>query len=76
MVLSKEIKQHEFDDQIQILSELAPEIPVILQPISGEIEGHEDPELMEKLEKLKELGRKYCRDVRIMPRLHRILKIK
>lgn len=39
------------------------------------IEGHEDPELMQLLAELQRLAGRMVPDVRIMPRLHRILKI-
>ncbi len=51
-------------------------IPVILQPISAEIEGHDDPELMRLLGELQTLALGMLSEVRIVPRLHKILKIK
>ncbi|OGW86655.1 MAG: hypothetical protein A3A81_07900 [Omnitrophica bacterium RIFCSPLOWO2_01_FULL_45_10b] len=51
-------------------------IPLILQPMSGEIEGHEDPELMRLLGELQTVGLGILQDVRIVPRLHKILKIR
>ena len=47
-----------------------------MQPISGEIEGHEDPELMRLLGELQVIGLGILKDVRIVPRLHKILKIR
>lgn len=76
IVLSKEINVKEFDDLIQLVRETAPETPVILQPISAEIEGHQDAELMDLLHQLKERAKQSLRDVRIVPRLHKILKIR
>ncbi len=53
------------------------DVPVlILQPISAEIEGHEDPELMRLLGELQTLALGVLSDVRIVPRLHKILKIR
>ena len=51
-------------------------VPLILQPISGEIEGHEDSELMRLLGELQVIGLGILKDVRIVPRLHKILKIR
>ena len=51
-------------------------VPVILQPISAEIEGHDDPELMRLLGELQTLALGMLSDVRIVPRLHKILNIK
>ena len=51
-------------------------IPLILQPISEEVEGHEDPELMRLLGELQVIGLGILKDVRIVPRLHKILKIR
>lgn len=76
IILSKEIDLREYEAQIRMASEIAPEVPIILQPISGEIEGHEDPKLMNLIEELQRLGMKWHRNIRMMPRLHRILKIR
>ena len=76
IVLSKEIISEEFFDLISIVKDLAPKTPVILQPISTEIEGHEDYELMELLEDLQQKAMKQIQDVRIVPRFHKILKIR
>ena len=51
-------------------------VPLILQPISAETEGHEDPELMRLLGELQTLALGILSDVRIVPRLHKIIKIK
>lgn len=76
MVLSKQIEFREFDDLIALVREIAPATPVILQPLSAEIEGHEDPELMELLTGLQRRAGLVLKDVRIVPRLHKILKIR
>lgn len=76
IILSKEIDLREFDSLIQIVKDKRPETPVLLQPISKEIEGHEDAELMELLSCLQRSALRYVSDVRIVPRLHKILKIR
>jgi len=90
IVLSKEIDVNEFQDLICLVQEVAPKTPVILQPVSPhrivagwaspladtEREGHEDPELMQLLTELQRLAGRRIPDVRIMPRLHRILRIR
>ena len=75
IVLSKEIDIREFEAQIQIVAETAPETPVLLMPVSGAREGHEDPDLMQLLYHLQRLASHRLRDVRISPRLHKILGI-
>lgn len=76
IVLSKEIEVNEFEKEVRIVSEVARDTPVILQPISTEIEGHEDPELMRLLTELQRLASRYLPEVRIVPRFHKILHIR
>ena len=90
MILSKEIDLPEFQDLIELVRDVAPKTPVILQPVSpvrmtaglphevteGQAEGHEDPELMQLLAELQRMAARIIPDVRIMPRLHRILRIR
>lgn len=80
MVLSKEIDLREFQDLIGLVQEIAPKTPVILQPVSplglAEPEGHEDSELMELLVELQRMAGRMIPGVRILPRLHRILRIR
>ena len=76
MVASKAISVEEFDELIDVVREEAPEMPVILQPVSGTIEGHEDPGLMKLLVELQRRAMREIPDVRIVPRLHKILKIR
>lgn len=75
-VLSKEINAEEFLAEIKIIQEKAPNVPVILQPISTKIEGHEDADLMELLGDLQKLALHFVKDVRIVPRFHRIFNFR
>ena len=79
MILSPEIDIQEFQGLIKLVQDVAPETPVILQPVSSlreEKEGHDDPELMQLLGELQRLAARMIPNVRIMPRLHRVLKIR
>ncbi len=76
IICSKEIDLNEFNHLCEMVARVNKKIPVILQPISAEIEGHEDPELMRLLNELQTLALSVLNDVRIVPRLHKILKIK
>ncbi len=76
IVCSKDIDLTEFSDLCRMVSRVERKIPVILQPISTHVEGHEDPELMRLLGELQTLALGILPDVRIVPRLHKILKIK
>ena len=76
IILSKEIELSEYEALIEIVAERAPNTPVILQPISTEVEGHEDPDLMRLLTELQRVAMRQIRDVRIIPRFHKILKIR
>lgn len=76
MVLSKEILLEEFDELIKIVRLQNPEIPVVLQPISGDGEGHEDAKLMKMLGELQRHAARGVKRVAIVPRFHKILKIR
>lgn len=76
LVLSKQTDVAEFEGLMLLVRQVAPELPVILQPITTDIEGHEDQELMDFLAHLQRLASKKIRDVRIVPRFHKILKIR
>jgi len=76
IILSKEIDIKEYENLIKLVYEEARQVPVILQPISTIIEGHEDPDLMELLMQLQRVALELLPNVRIGPRFHRILKIR
>ena len=76
IIVSTKLLEKEYLDQIHIVRETAPETPVLLVPLSSHIEGHEDPELMKRLILLQRQGARIIRDVRIVPRFHKILKIR
>ncbi|PIQ87204.1 MAG: hypothetical protein COV74_01395 [Candidatus Omnitrophica bacterium CG11_big_fil_rev_8_21_14_0_20_45_26] len=77
VILSKEIDTQEFMTCVKMLRTHAPSIPFILQPISlKDREGHDDRELLRLMAELQQMASYYLRDVRIIPRLHRILNIK
>lgn len=90
MALSKEIDLEEFQTLIRMVQEAALKTPVVLQPVTPPsvvagtvspwgtegLDGHEDPELMLLLGELQRMASRLIPDVRIVPRLHRILKIR
>lgn len=87
MVCSQEIDLDEFKElclmikeviqgQVHNAGDLSLNVPLILQPISTDMEGHEDPVLMNLLGELQSVGLGILKDVRIIPRLHKILKIR
>ncbi len=76
IIISRELVVREFEEQLEIVRNVAPNTPVVLVPISGAIEGHEDPELMSFLQQLQALGMKKIPSVRIVPRFHKILNIR
>ena len=75
IIISKETDVNEIEEQFRLVAKMNPQIPVILTPVSTEIEGHEDPILMELLTNIQRMGLHYLKDLRIVPRLHKILKI-
>jgi organic radical activating enzyme len=77
MIVSRELNVSEFQELVGLVRDIAPSTPVILQPISkSDSEGHEDPELMSFLAELQRMALRMIPDVRVTPRLHRILKIR
>lgn len=76
IVLSKEILLEEFEALIKIVAEENKRLPVILQPLSAEAEGHEDPKLMKMLGELQRYASRTLERVAIVPRFHKILKIR
>lgn len=76
MVCSQEIDLEEFKELCLMISRTDPKVPLILQPVSGETEGHENPVLMNLLGELQVIALGMLKDVRIVPRLHKILKIR
>ena len=81
IIISRDIDVREFQDLIGLVKDHLPKTPVILQPMSpftneGQVEGHEDPQLIELLLELQRLASRMIPDVRVMPRLHRILKMR
>jgi len=76
IVLSKNISIEEFDKLVDIVFRVKKNIPLILQPISTEIEGHNDIALMQLLQTLQQRAAEKLPDVRIIPRFHKILGIR
>lgn len=90
IVLSPEIDIQEFQQLILLVGETAPQTPVILQPMSPvkvasglfratEKDGGDeigDQETLQLLGELQRLAARMIPDVRILPRLHKILKIR
>jgi hypothetical protein len=78
IVISKEIDIPEFQELIGLVREARPETVVVLQgvtPPQGD-GGDEEPELTHLLGELQRMAGRMIPNVRIMPRLHRILKIR
>lgn len=76
IIVSHDLLASEFEEELSIVRDIAPKVPVILMPISTEIEGHEDFELMAKIKLFQALGQDYVDDIRIVTRLHKILQIR
>ena len=76
MVLSKSIDEKEFLELVSMTADIHPDVTFVLQPLSDQIEGHDDPVLMKKLYDLQKLAARKLRRVSIVPRLHKILKLR
>ena len=76
IVVSREIDFSEFDREIGIISEIAPEIPVVLQPMSP-LWGDENAVGLEDLMTvLRARALRRIPDVRMIARLHKLLNIR
>ncbi|MBN1688502.1 MAG: 7-carboxy-7-deazaguanine synthase QueE [Candidatus Omnitrophica bacterium] len=77
LAISRDLQFENYERLIRMIAVAEIQVPVILQPVSTSgSEGHEDPELMSMLQSLQSFGAKWIRDIRVVPRLHRILKIR
>lgn len=76
MVCSKEIDLGEFKDLCLMIGQVCRDVPLLLQPVSTTVEGFQDAELMTLLGELQSIGLGILSDVRIVPRLHKILNIR
>ena len=76
IVVSKQIKMSEFEDQIKLVKNIAPDSVVVLQPMTTAVEGHEDKALMQLLGEMQKMGLKQINHVRIVPRFHKIIGIR
>ncbi|MBI3316998.1 MAG: 7-carboxy-7-deazaguanine synthase QueE [Candidatus Omnitrophica bacterium] len=76
IIVSKDLFFPEFEEALKLIEKYAPGSPVILQPVSNQREGHEDLELMDFLMEMQKRGMAIHRDLRILPRFHRILNLR
>ena len=76
MICSREIDLGEFRELCLMIAQVDRKVPLILQPISSEVEGHDDPQLMRFLGELQTIALGSLKDVRIVPRLHKILNMR
>lgn len=76
IVLSNEIDTGEFDKLIDIVVRTAPDLTVVLQPLSGTMEGIYDTALMNRIMELQKRASKNLADVRIMPRFHKLIGVR
>jgi 7-carboxy-7-deazaguanine synthase len=76
MVCSREIDFSEFKELCEMVRSVSATVPLLLQPISGAIEGHEDAVLMRLLDELQTIASGLLQNVRVVPRLHKILGIR
>lgn len=65
----------EFQRAVSILAAKRPDVPLVIQPLTIPGQALESFQLSEKLETLRDRALADLQDVRIMPRLHKILRI-
>lgn len=76
MIISKAIDGDEFLSLVRMIRETTPDVLLVLQPLSAEMEGHQDPELFSIMEDLQTQALHLLSNVRIIPRFHKILQIR
>lgn len=76
IVLSPSIDRNEFLDFIEIIRKISPSTPVILQPESGNRESGPGDVDLDLIQDLQRTALKRIRDVRVVPRLHKILNVR
>ncbi|MCM8775266.1 MAG: 7-carboxy-7-deazaguanine synthase QueE [Candidatus Omnitrophica bacterium] len=76
IAISHELDRAEFENQIRIVAEVAPGVPVILQPVTGVSNDGDIWKQMNSLEHLQRLGQRWHREIRIMPRFHKIFNLR
>jgi len=75
IVVSEEADFREFDRAVEIISGINPEILLVLQPVTANEKEWIHDDLMEILYQLQRRALGRLENVRIVPRLHKILKI-
>jgi organic radical activating enzyme len=72
MVICKTTEKKDLKNALKLISEIDPKIPLVLQPNSNEY----SKKLLEKIIDLQQFCLDHLADVRIMPQLHKFLKLK
>ncbi len=76
MVCSKDIDEREFYTYCEMIASEGQNIPLVLQPMTLGREVREDPVLMARLEELQVGASRILKNVRIIPRIHKILNLR
>lgn len=74
IVITKKNEEDELRKALKIIREINPEIPLILQPVS-KIRNIKPP-TSDKILKFQEISQNILKNVRVIPQVHKILKIK
>ena len=72
MVICKSTKKKDLKDALKMISQINPNIPLVLQPNSNEY----SKKLLEKIIDLQQCCLDHLADVRIMPQLHKFMGVK
>lgn len=76
IVVSTEISRKEFSAAVKMIHEVNPATPLVLQPITVGGEKYIDNELFDTLTELQSAALGWLTNVRIIPRLHKVLGVK
>jgi len=76
VVISKSVDLHEYERHLSMVAQVAPHVPVFLQPMSGSQGVYPDPALMWFLDELQRTGAKRLSDVRVGIQLQKLMNIR
>jgi hypothetical protein len=76
VVVSKNVDLREYDKHLRMVAQVAPHVPVFLQPMSRSKRVYPDPALMRLLNELQRTGAKWLPGVRVGIQLQKLMHIR
>lgn len=76
IVVSKEVCRDEFEEAVRLIRDVNPRTLLVLQPVTAGDEKEIDRHLLDILSELQSVALRSLENVRILPRLHKVLGVK